>query len=283
MTIRAFIACLVLAGSCLVPIAAAQACGTPEGECRIANGFYRLALPATGADGPVPAVIYLHGYSGSSAGIMKNAAMRRTLAARGIALIVPEGQPTPGRPTRLNWSVRDGRGFARDDIAFLTEVLDDAARRGVDRDRVLLTGFSRGGSMVWDIACHAPGTARAYASVAGAFWEPLPERCAGPVALFHTHGWTDRTVPIEGRVVGGGARTQGDAFASLRLLRRALDCDPQMPDAAPMAEDGRLWLREWTSCRAGRIDLLLHPGGHSVPRGWLDRALDWFEARLAEG
>jgi polyhydroxybutyrate depolymerase len=227
--------------------------------------------------------VFLHGYAGSSAGIMKNGAMRAALADRGYALVVPEGQPTPGRPDRLNWSVRDGRPFPRDDIAFLAEVLDDAARRGVDRGRVLLAGFSRGGSMVWDVACHAPGTARAYAPVAGAFWEPLPARCAGPVALFHTHGWTDRVVPIEGRAVAGGTRIQGDAFASLRILRAALGCDPQMPDAMPVAEDGTLWFREWLSCPAGRIDLMLHPDGHRLPTGWLEQALDWFEDRLAEG
>jgi polyhydroxybutyrate depolymerase len=284
MTTRTLIAGLVLA--CLSVVAAplrAGDCGTPEGDCRTANGFYRLALPPQANDGPVPAVIYLHGWGGSSAGVIKNRAIQATLAARGYALIAPEGERTvPGRKQQ-SWGIRNGRTYKRDDIAFLAEVLDDTARHGVDRDRILMTGFSVGGSMVWDTACHAPATARAYAPVSGAFWEPLPAGCQGPVDLFHTHGWTDRVVPIEGRKVANGSLTQGDAFASLGILRRALDCDPQMPDAAPMADDGKLWLREWTSCPAGRIDLMLHPGGHAVPRDWLDRALDWFEARLAEG
>lgn len=262
--------------------APAQGCGTPEGTCPVATGVYRLALPPS-EGGPVPAVVYLHGYSGSAEGVMRNAAMLGALAARGYALIAPEGQPTPGRPDRLNWSVRDGRPLPRDDLAFLAEVLDDAARQGVDRGRILMTGFSRGGSMVWDVACHAPGMARAYAPVAGAFWEPLPDRCAGQVDLFQTHGWTDRTVPLEGRAVAGGTRIQGDVFLSLRILRDSLGCNPQMPDAAPMEAEGNLWFREWASCPGGRIDLMLHPGGHGVPAGWLTRALDWFEARLAEG
>ena len=29
-------------------------------------------------------------------------------------------------------------------------------------------------------------------------------------------------------------------------------------------------------------DLMLHPGGHGVPKGWLTQALDWFEDRLVE-
>jgi polyhydroxybutyrate depolymerase len=110
----------------------------------------------------------------------------------------------------------------------------------------------------------------------------MPADCAGPVDLFHTLGWSPRTVQFVGRAVAGGERVQGDAFASLRVLRKTLDCFPQMPDTTPMEAEGNLWFREWANCPGGRIDLMLHPGGHSLPPGWLTRALDWFEARLAE-
>jgi len=214
--------------------------------------------------------------------VIRNTALLATAAARGYALIVPQGQPISADQPQLNWSVQDGRAMARDDLAFLAEVLDDVAARGIDRDRILMTGFSRGGSMVWDVACHRPRMARAYAPVGGAFWEPIPEVCAGPVNLFHTHGWSDRTVPLEGRAVAGGTRVQGDAFVSLRVLRKTLGCSPQTPDTTAMEAEGNLWFREWAHCPRGRIDLMLHPGGHSLPPGWLNRALDWFEARLAD-
>jgi polyhydroxybutyrate depolymerase len=265
-----------------LPVGAEPICGDPAVECPTPAGFYRLALP-TGANGPVPAVIFLHGWGGSSQGVMKNTAMLATLSARGYALIVPEGVKNSPEYKQRDWSVRDGSDYERDDLAFLAEVLNDTAAHGIDRNRVLMTGFSRGGSMVWDVACHLPKAARAYAPIAGAFWEPLPATCAGPVDLFQTHGWTDKVVPLEGRSVAGGRLTQGDAFASLHILRNANGCDPQMPDTAPMEKDGDLWFRNWTHCPGGRIDLMLHPGGHSVPAGWLDRALDWFEARLAQG
>ena len=274
--------CAIALGLCLslLTAPAALACGTPESDCPTTLGSYRLALPP--GPGPFPALVYLHGYRGNAASVMKDSAMIAALAARGYALIAPDGQPISAERPEQSWAVRDGGTMARDDIAFLAEVMDDAARHGIDRGRILMSGFSRGGSMAWDVACHAPDTVRAYAPVAGAFWEPLPEICDGPADLFHTHGWTDRVVPIEGRAVAGGERVQGDAFASLHILRAALGCRSEMPDGAPMEAEGNLWLREWGSCPEGRIDLMLHPGGHSVPPGWLGRALDWFEARLVD-
>jgi polyhydroxybutyrate depolymerase len=100
--------------------------------------------------------------------------------------------------------------------------------------------------------------------------------------LFHSHGWTDRVVPIEGRAFRDGTVVQGDVFAGLKVLRRANDCNPEQPDTAPMETTGNLWFRRWTSCPDGRLDLMLHPGGHGVPKGWLTQALDWFEDRLVE-
>ena len=84
-----------------------DACGTPKVECPTDLGFYRLVLPERAA-GPVPAVIYLHGWGGSSAGVMKNRAMRAHLSARGFALIMPEGRPTGPSREQKDWSVRDG-------------------------------------------------------------------------------------------------------------------------------------------------------------------------------
>jgi polyhydroxybutyrate depolymerase len=129
------------------------------------------------------------------------------------------------------------------------------------------------------VACAAPGYFAAYAPVAGGFWRPHPEACAGPVRLFHTHGWMDQTVPLEGRQIHEGF-VQGDVFATLEIWRRTLDCGNRYPDAASV-NDG-LWLRSWTDCAAGgELMAVLHTGGHSVPVGWAEMALDWFERPAA--
>jgi len=194
----------------------------------------------------------------------------------GYALIAPNGEHADGR-FRKNWAVRArGSSFARDDVAFLRAVLRDVeTRHRVSTDRLLLTGFSRGASMAWDIACHHPDMAVAFAPVAGAFWNELPSKCVRPVDLFQTHGWTDRTVPLEGRVIPNSVLVQGDLWASLFLLRNLNGCSARQPERAVI--DGDRWWRYWTDCAAGSITLMLHPGGHGIPEGWSKEALDWFE------
>jgi len=269
----------LLVGAITGPGAGASdpACGDADGLCKVAGGEYRLLLPQ-GASGPVPAIFYLRGWGASAAGALRDTGRSDAILSGGYALIVPEGIPRAGR-TQRDWAVRDGRPHPRDDLAFFAAILRDAAARGVDPARVLLTGFSRGGSMVWDVACEAPGMFRAYAPLAGAFWEPMPRGCPGGVALFHTHGWTDRVVPLEGRSFRDGAVVQGDVFKSLKLLRAALGCDLRQPDEASFPSDGG-WRRSWTSCDSGRIDLWLHRGGHAAPDGWTEAMLAWFGDRL---
>lgn len=264
--------------------AVAGACGmTADQLCATASGEYRIALP-TGVERP-PVLVWLHGWGGSANGVMRNKGLVRRLLARGYALVAPDGRITSKRWKNKNWAVHDGRSYERSDIRFVAEVIADAARRhGIDPARVLLSGFSRGGSMVWDVACRTPNIARAYAPVSGAFWEPMFKKCNGPVDLFHTHGWADKVVPLEGRPLGGGTMLQGDVFQSLYLLRATNGCTGRQPKTAPVDRAAGLWARHWSACRSGRrIDLMLHPGGHRIPKGWLDRALDWFEARLASG
>ena len=243
------------------------------------GGSYHLRLPEVPKG--APAVIFLHGYGGSGGATIGNRRIVAPLLARGHAVIAPNGIPqrADGPP---GWGFFPGRQ-ARDERAFLTGVADDAARRfGLDRKRMLLAGFSSGGFMVTYLACEAPGSFAAFAPVAGGFWRPHPEACAGPVNLFHTHGWTDTVVPLEGRPLGGGRYRQGDIFAGLELFRAANGCTGHRPDA--IEADGPTWRRVWTGCgTGGALELALFPGGHTVPEDWGDRTLDWFETVLDGG
>ncbi len=266
--IRAFVMFMLL-----LPCAAYSACGTDPAPCALDQGTYHIALPTT--PGAHPAVVFLHGWGGSGADTLRNSGMVNAFLARGYAVIAPDGQPRQGQPGRT-WDFDPNRPSTRDETAFVRAVADDAAVRfGLTRDHMLLSGFSIGGSMTSYAACTDPRAFAAYAPVAGSFWRPEPTACAGPVRLLHTHGWADQTVPLEGRILGSDF-AQGDVFKALQIWRETDGCTAMRPDS--ITSDGPNLRRSWTACLPGaRLDFVLHPGGHMIPKGWATLAMDWFE------
>jgi polyhydroxybutyrate depolymerase len=257
---------------------AAAGCGTADSACTVESGTYRIVLPDQ-AEGPVPAVVFLHGFGSSGAGILKNTALVSAVTERGYALIAPDGT-LRGGGSRRSWVFRP-HWEGRDEAAFFAEVLQDAGRRfGVDADTAVLAGFSSGAFMVNYLACSDPGLFAGYAPVSGSFWRPQPEACAGPVRLFHTHGWSDGVVPLEGRPLGGGRFLQGDAFAGLELWRGTNACASDAPDES--WQTGEFLMRRWDCGPGADIRLAVFPGGHRVPAGWTDMMLDWFEGAEAQ-
>ncbi|WP_135502620.1 alpha/beta hydrolase family esterase [Roseovarius aestuariivivens] len=250
------------------------ACGTPDRACELPGGSYHAALPAT--PGGAPVVLFLHGHGSSGRNAISLARMVSPLTARGYAVLAPDALPRdPDGDGPRSWNFYPGM-TGRDEARFFEDLLSDAATRfGIDPARVLLAGFSAGGFMVNYLACATPQSFAAYAPVAGGFWRPHPETCTGPVRLFHTHGWRDETVPLEGRRLG--SFHQGDIFAGLEVWRAANTCPDQKPTG--FGETGPFLRRAWQGCAAeSALELALFPGGHTVPDGWADMVADWFEA-----
>lgn len=263
----------------LATAASAQDCGGPDAPCAAGGGEYHLVAPE--GDGPHPALVFLHGFGGTGKGVIRNKGLLAPILERGYAVLAPQALPWREGARGGAWNSMK-RSERRDDVAFLNAVVDDAAARfELDRSRVLLGGFSGGGMMTWRMACDAPESFAAYAPIAGLLWRPLPDRCAGVFAMQHAHGWSDPVVPIEGRSVANGAFTQGDLFVGLDLARRALGCAKDDPDE--YAATGAFQIRRWTSCAPGAaLEMALHPGGHSIPKGWSALALTWFEGLSPE-
>ena len=280
MLIRSLVSLTALAVVFLsVPPALACSDTTP---CEVAGGTYVIELPDT-SEAPVPAVMFIHGYGGSGAGVLRNRGMVDAILARGYAVIAPSGLKMQGR-NGGSWSFHPERPQRRDEIAFLTTVRDAATtRHGLDADRIVLSGFSIGGSMTAYLACATPNAFSAYAPLGGNFWRPHPESCAGPVRMLHTHGWRDGTVPLEGRVLRGedsrdpDAIMQGDVFHALAIWREANECHHLKADR--FAATGPFMRRAWDRCAPGSaLEFALFPGGHVIPQGWADMMLDWYEA-----
>lgn len=265
-------ACLLL---CLVAllVPSARACG-PDSNCPVAQGSYRMRAPP-GWDGrtALPVLVFFHGFKGSAAATMRDRGLGAVLAGRGILLVAPDGLDG-------SWSFRGAPAHARDDLAYTRAVLDDVATRlPIDRTRLWASGFSLGGSIVWSIACTAPELFAGYAPIAGALWDPLPTRCAGPVDLVHVHGLSDPTMPLEGRPIAGQWH-QGDVFASFALLRTTDGC---ARPPSRFASEGPLLCRIWDGCASGKaLRMCLHPFGHDLRPAWLESALDWLETRHAD-
>lgn len=265
--------CLALIA--VVPSAAAQTGCGEEAECEISEGSYYLALPENW-DGTtaLPAIVFFHGHRSSGRSVLRGG-VRSVFGKAGYAIIAPNGQIRPGADYRY-WPARPLENEERDDVAFALAVVDDVARRvPLDRSRILVSGFSAGGSMAWMIACYQGDLFAGYVSVSGALRRPIPEReCpGGPARLLHIHGFADEQVPLEGR----GIRDwhQGDVFESLALLRATNGCRSN-PHAIEIGDP--FSCRTWDSCTSGaEIRFCLHDGGHSLPNGWATEAREWFE------
>ncbi len=260
---------LFLALALVVALAApGRACGS-ETDCAVAGGGYRIAMPEGAmADGEVGAIVYLHGYRGTPEGVMGFEALRETADRLGVALIAPRGEDG-------SWGLPGVFGARRDDVAFVDAVVEDAvARFPIDRERIVISGFSLGGSMTWYMACVAGRGYAGYVPIAGAFWEPYMPDCVTPLPeLHHVHGRADRTVPLEGRRLS--VAVQGDVFRSFALLREAAGCAVPLP---PMAEGGALDCAR-QSCGGAEQELCLHDGGHSVQPEWIERGWRAIAAR----
>lgn len=264
--------------------AASEPCGGPV-SCLTTSGRYRLRVPA-GWDGQpgLPALIFFHGWQETPEGILAINEITAFADAFDLVLVVPEGQ---GK----TWSYPGSPSRHRDDFRFVAEVLDDLPKRfPVDVQRVWASGFSQGGSMVWNLACETPERFLAFAPVAGGFWEPLPERCKrAPTRIFHVHGTTDGTVPMKGRSLRNGLWKQGDIAKGWSVLARANGCqfdlDEPFGHAAPEAgADMPLACTPSRSCPANSAMMLcLHGGGHHVSSAYLESAWSWITTLTPAG
>jgi polyhydroxybutyrate depolymerase len=268
---------LLLALSAWPARAEPRPCGE-DAPCRAGEGEYYLAFPDDwDGESPLPAVLYFHSHRSSGLSGIRSAALRQEFSDHGYLIIAPNGE------LRANgvrgWAARPATGGGRDDLAFIDAVMSDAAARvPLDRSRVLVTGFSSGGSMVWLVACYEGASFAGYVSIAGALRRPVPDGACpgGPVRMLHFHGFADTTVPIEGR----GIRDwhQGDVFESMSILRQTNDC---RSDPDRIVSEQNYGCRIWSGCASGRgVELCLHAGGHMLPDGWAGRARNWFESGI---
>src|SRR3954464_7495676 len=114
------------------PIASSTSSSRPAGACfpssaplRTASGGH-VVLRATGVVGPAPTIIVLHGYTGSPDGIERFSELTSFANSQGVAVMYPEGTPTPSGG--FGWSTGAAL-FATtgtDDVEGLQQMIDSA-------------------------------------------------------------------------------------------------------------------------------------------------------------
>jgi len=238
----------------------AHACGGTS-RCEVEEGYY-LAVPPPDWDGvtPLPLIVYFHGWNGSPEGALRNRAMLNAAHRRGALFVSPFAQTGYWR------QIGEGRAeHGRDEAAYARAIADDIRKRWpIDETRTLASGFSRGASMVWNVACYVGGYA-GYAPIAGGFWDETPSDCpAGPANIRHIHGLKDRVVAYDEVGVYNSAPIP-EGLAVFRRLNRS--------GPAESFEQGRFACKRWPGEKT--VEVCLHAKGHSIPAEWVAEGMDW--------
>ena len=245
----------------------ADACGN-GGRCIVKDGYYLAALPSKwDGQSKLPLVVFFHGWNASPEGMFRNRAMVEGVTRRGAMFVAPYAQTGYWR------QIGQGRAESgRDELAYIRAVMRDIKRRWpIDEQRTLASGFSRGASMVWNVACYAGDLFRGYVPIAGGFWNSTPATCpSGPVNMRHIHGTSDGVVAY-GTI---GVYNSMPIPEGLAVLRKVNACKLQ---ATGMIRVGkRLRCEVWSDCGSTRqLQVCLHRGGHSIPAEWVGQGIDW--------
>lgn len=247
--------------SAIVDAAAAQDdCGEMV-PCTLQDGtnqYYVAPPPRWDGQRRLPVFVFIHGYGATGEGMMGWTGVRRVAERGGYLFVAPDG-------LNKTWAHQGSPSNRRNEMAYFRAVLSDVAERfPIDRNHVVISGFSQGGSMAWDLACQMGNRARAFIPIAGGFWNPMPTSCPGaPVNLLHIHGTQDRTVPLKGRPIGQSWH-QGDIVEGFKVWTAAARCGTPR-----QTRRGKFTCTVWDQCESGnRLELCLHDSGHSVPGGW---------------
>lgn len=248
---------------------ASYACG-PKTKCMIGDRHYHIAMPKN-HDGKtkIGAVIFAHGYKGTAKGAMRNKNLRRMISDMGLAFIAVK---SAGDDWNLPHAPNNSNSDGSKEFAYFDAVIKDSATRfPIDRTKLMVTGFSAGGMMVWNLACARSNTFAGFAPVAGTFWLKPPKTCQAPVAnIIHIHGDRDKIVPLSGRKIAD--THQGDVKSVLNMYQAyGKFGNPKTQKVQNLTCENR------TNPQGDILNFCLFPGGHNFSSAFVEFAWKSFE------
>lgn len=140
----------------------------------------------------LPLVIDLHGLDMDGPRQAEMTGFRRLADTERFVVAEPSGPVGPLGVT--GWEIVATDEPDRDDIGAIARLIDRLVEeRCVDRDRVLVSGFSNGGFLAAELGCSTRVPVAAVAAVSG-FHQPVP--CERHVPTLVMHGTADPAVPL---------------------------------------------------------------------------------------
>jgi poly(3-hydroxybutyrate) depolymerase len=174
---------------------------------------------------------------------------------------------------RYSHDLSESELLGRDEIQNLRNVLRNAEEEyGVNPEPVLIIGLGHGGSLVWQIACHAPNLGRVLAPVGGAYWRELPKKCKPGANLIHTHHRASAFWPLKG-VKGRKKRyARTSIYRNVAMLLGANRCGSEKTTIR--TDEFGASHTTWADCAGGGpVGLLLLDQRFAFQTWWLDEML----------
>ncbi len=210
---------------------------------------------------PTPLILLFHGRGMQAPEQILLSQMNALADEEGFLVVYPQAFGTP--PEWFFWVGADQYGI--DDVQFVRDLITLLGQRlNIDPERIYAAGYSNGGGMVNQLACHLSDQIAAIAQVAGTY--PVSELvyrgCAPerPVPALAFHGTGDTVLPYQGEE---GYLLAARQWAADWAARNG--CDETLET---FMEDGAVTGTAWTGCRdEAEVRLyLIEEWGHDWPR-----------------
>lgn len=157
---------------------------------------YRLFVPSSLPNTPVPLLIAIHGGDGRNYPFEQESIFEALAEEKGFIIAYPLSEKLPDNEGEWQLNTSDER---HQDIVYMGRLIDQL--RGdysIDATRIYATGYSLGSMFTYELACHMSHTFAAIASHAGTM--PVsPNACAPEenTPIMHLHGENDSLISYD--------------------------------------------------------------------------------------